>query len=463
MLKIHSIKKDLIITLSTFIAVVLIVVRLTGFFYNKHHNQEVLDANLVKSAKLIFGLISHDVFEGQDLKFLDDIKPAFQQKIYHRYEYKLHAQAWEGDEQIYNSDNFLLAEKPDHEGFRDIVVDGQNWRSFSFYDPKSKIRILVAENDFVTNQVIGEAVLSFLIPLIFSFLLLLVIVIFTVNRKLKPFRQLASEIEKMSAHTLQQFQNSNIPIELKPFIESFNSLIQRLSDSINSERNFTNYAAHELKTPLAAIGVQTHLLIKNKNKEKEKEYADDLLNGINRATHLINQLLTLSRIESDSINIEKEKFNLAELTEMIVANYSGKAAEKKLEIAFRCKALEQEVFIEANQTYIEIIIGNLLDNAIKYSHPNQKIIVLISKKNHSLSFKISNSGDQILPEEIEKIFGNFYRVNRLESKSQNVGCGLGLAIAKKIADLHHAAISFDSKNGINSVEVEFTSKLETNQ
>ncbi len=454
--KTQSIKKDLIITLSILIAAVLILVRVAGFVYVRHHNQEVLDANLVKSAKLIFSLVKHDVFEGQDLKFLTDTKPAFQQKIYHRYEYKLHAQAWEENELIYNSDNFLLTDKPDYDGFKDILIDGQTWRSFSFYDSKSKIRIHVAEKDFVTNQMIWEIILSFVLPLLFSFSLLFVIVIVTVNRKLKPFYQLASEIEKMSASTLQQFKNHNLPIELKPFIESFNSLVRRLVDAINSERNFTNYAAHELKTPLSAISVQAHLLVNNKNKEKEKEYVQDLLSGINRATHLINQLLTLSRLESDGINIKKEQINLAELTEIIAKNYATKAKEKNLEIEFEyfdgdknlCPlslrdtetrheshpALRgsrmsmghtENLLIEGSKIYIEIIISNLLDNAIKYSKRDGKVAVSISRKSDSVSLKITNSGDQIFPEEIEKIFGNFYRVNRLESKNPNVGCGLG--------------------------------------
>lgn len=457
MKKTHSLKKDLIITLSILIALVLITVRLAGFIYVKHHNQEVLDANLVKSAKLIFNLIKHDVFEGQDLKFLADAKPAFDQKIFHRYEYKLHAQAWEEDELIYNSDNFTLSQKPNYEGFQDITINQEKWRGFSLYDPKSKIRILVAEKDFITEHMIWEIIFSFLIPLLFSFSLLLFIIIFTVNKKLKPFQELSQEIEKMSANTLQQFQNPNFPIELKPFIDSFNSLVVRLVESINSERNFTNYAAHELKTPLAAIGIQAHLLVSNKNKDKEKKYIHDLLEGINRATHLINQLLTLSRLESDNINIKKDKLDLAEITKLIRENYMAKAKEKNLKINFNNSENSDKFFIKGNKTYLEIVIGNLLDNAIKYSDSDKVITISLTQKNNSITFKISNFGEQLLPEEIEKIFSNFYRVSRIEAKNPNVGCGLGLAIAKKISDLHNATISFTSENNINSVILSFLS------
>lgn len=455
MIKTRSIKKDLIITLFLLISLVLAAIRLADFFYIKHHKKEELDANLAKSAKLIFALIKHDVFTKRDLESSSNIKAALHQKIYHRYEYKIHAQAWKDGELIYNSDEFTPTPKPDFEGFRDIKIDDEIWRGFSFYDAKSRLTVLVMESDFITNQMIFETVLSLLIPLLASFLLLIFIIVGVVNKKLKPFQNLAHEIEKMSADALKQFQNSHLPIELKPFIDSFNSLMARLSDSINSERNFTNYAAHELKTPLAAIGIQAHLLINNKNKEKEQEYIQDLLNGINRATHLINQLLILSRLEADSLNLNKEKCDLAELVILVSKNYLQKARDKNLEIELKIPE-GQKFFIIGNKTYLEIVISNLVDNAIKYSYRDHKITIKISHKNDKIDVKISNFGDHILKEEIDKIFNNFYRINRLEAKNPNLGCGLGLAIAKKIADLHHAEISFVSKKNINSAKISLT-------
>ncbi|MCE3255735.1 MAG: hypothetical protein K0R25_1229 [Rickettsiaceae bacterium] len=103
----------------------------------------------------------------------------------------------------------------------------------------------------------------------------------------------------MSGNSLEQFHDNNIPLELEPFVKSLNQLLVRLSDSMESERRFTDYAAHELKTPLAAIKIQAQLLLQNKNKEREKEYLENLIEGINRASHMVNQLLTLSRLESN--------------------------------------------------------------------------------------------------------------------------------------------------------------------
>lgn len=194
-------------------------------------------------------------------------------------------------------------------------------------------------------------------------------------------------------------------------------------------------------------------------KRKKEKYSQNLLDGVSRATHLVNQLLTLSRLDPDSKNIEKEKFNFEDLVQSVLESHIQKAEGKDLILEVNCYVKEEKIFIEANQTYIEIMIGNLIDNAIKYSPNDKKISILISEKNNLLSFKISNFGERIMAEEIEKLFNNFYRVNRLKTAKDNIGCGLDLAIAKKIADLHAAKISFESRDGVNSVTVIFLGAL----
>lgn len=450
--KMKSIKKDLIITLSALIIVALIAAYSASFLNSKTQVQEAFDANLAKSSKLIFGLIKHEVGEEKDFNFLSDITTDMQNKIFHIYEYKIHFQAWKGEHLVYKSDDLVKLEKPNFEGFKDIMIDDKNWRGFTFYDSKTDIKILVLEKYSVRHELILQILLSLLIPLILALILLILIIFITVNRKLKPLDRLALEIEKMSAKTIVHLKNSDLPLELKPFINSFNSLMERLLKSMESEQNFTNYAAHELKTPLAAISMQAHLLVNN-DKTKEKKYSQNLLNGVSRATHLVNQLLTLSRLDPDSKNVEKKKFNFSDLVQSVLESHIQKSEEKNLTLTLNCEVKEERLSIQANKTYIEIMIGNLIDNAIKYSPQDKEVLITISEKNNLLSFKISNYGEQIFPEEMEKIFNNFYRVSRLKTAKDTIGCGLGLAIAKKIANLHKANISFESQNGINSVEV----------
>lgn len=458
MLKRKSIKQDLIIAIFSLVIAILVAVHLASFFNTRHKIKESFDANLIKSAKLMFGLMEHEVGEEKDLNFLsNDIDPQLQKKLFHHYEYEIHSLIWKGNYLVYKSNDIQKLAIPQSEGFSNIMIHNKKWRGFSFYDPKSDIRILVLEEYKVRNELIYDILLSLLMPLLLAFLPLFLVIGNIVNRKLKPLDQLAKQIEEMSAQTIKKLPDSNLCVELKPFINAFNALMARLIKSIESERNFTNYAAHELKTPLATLSVEAHLLITNKDKTKQEEYAQNFLHSLNRINHLVSQLLTLARLDSDNFNIEKEPFNLLKISKEIIHNNMDKLAKRKLRIHFECDLKEDDLVINANKTYIEIMLGNLIDNAIKYSTQNSDITISISKQAHKLKFNISNIGEEIFPSQINKIFNNFYRINRLSAKeNNNSGCGLGLAIAKKIADIHLAKIAFHSKNNFHQVELLFS-------
>jgi len=436
--------------LLTLIGVTLIAVYLTSFFATRKEINEVFDANMVKSSRLIFALIKNEKVKKNEGDLSLNFDDELEQKIFHRYEYRIHSQAWKDGKLIYNSDNNLVVAIPENDGFSNIKIDKKDWRGFSFYDAKSRIRILVLEKHHIRNELSLEILFSLIVPLLLSFIPLLLIIISTVNKKLKTLNLLAIKIQKMSGNSMEKFHDINVPLELKPFVKSFNQLLEKLSQSMESERRFTDYAAHELKTPLAAIKIQAQLLLKNKNKEREKEYLENLIDGINRASHMVSQLLTLSRLEPENKNIEKEKFDLAKSTEFVLQNYEEKMATKNLTVEFQ--AIKSE--IEANKIYIEIMLRNLIDNAIKYSPKGNKIYVKILEQ----KIKISNHGAEISEEDRQKIFDKFYRTDYSDSENE-MSCGLGLAIVKKIVDMHEGTITFESQNGINSVTIYFLASV----
>jgi two-component system sensor histidine kinase QseC len=442
----QSIKKNLIIALSTLICVTLIAVYLISFFATKKEINEVFDANMVKSARLIFGLVTNGIAKENDSDFSLTFDTELEQRIFHHYEYRMHSQAWRDGKLIYDSSSNLTVPMPENEGFSDIIIEKKNWRGFSFYDEKSHIRILVLEKQRIRNKLALEILFSLIVPLLISFIPLLLIIITTVNKKFKILNILAIKIQRMSGNSLEQFRSENAPLELRPFVKSFNKLVIKLADSMEAERRFTDYAAHELKTPLAAIKIQAQLLLKNKNKEREKEYLEDLIEGINRASHLISQLLTLSRLEPENKNIGKEQFDLAKTAEFIVKNYAEKMSEKNLTLEFNCA----ESPITANKIYIEILLRNLIDNAVKYSVKGGKIHIEISSE----KIEISNNGAEISKEDQSKIFNKFYRANYSDSENE-MSCGLGLAIVKKIVEMHEGKVVFRSQDGINSVQIIF--------
>jgi len=448
-MKRKSIKKNLIVRLYSLIALTLSITYFSSFLNTKREIAEVFDADMIKSAKLIFTVIQHDSF----VKNSTNLDIALQQKILNRYEYQIHSQAWKNNKIIFNSGENLNLVEPSYEGFLDLEIKGNKWRSFSFFDQNSQIKILVLEQYDIRKELASEIFFSLSIPLFISFIPLFFIIFSVVKNELKSLNSLARKIARISSSNIKSFTNPHVPLELRPFLKSFNALLIKLSDSMESEKRFTDYAAHELNTPLAAIKIQAQLLANNQNPQKATEYLQDLIAGVNRATHLIEQLLTLSRLQVDDKNFLQEKFCVANLTNSILKNYYNKIAEKNLKIEFLKEENEEEFVITANRFYIEILISNLIDNALKYCINCGLIKISISKNLENIIFKISNDGEKISDEEIAKIFHNFYRANKTSHRYEITGSGLGLAIAKKIVDLHSGSISFKSHNAINSVIV----------
>ena len=235
-----SIKRKLILTLSSIIFVTLTITYLISFFSAKAEVREVFDAHLIKSSKLIFGLIHHEVDKKENLNFFVDFNFAIQQKFFEPNENKIHFQAWKNDQMIYSSDEKISTE-PDYEGFRDVMINKASWRSFSFYDAESGIRILVSEKNSLRKELILNVLFSLFIPLLISLVPLFFIITTTINRNLNPLQRLAFRMKKMSTKTLHKFEDKNIPLEFKPFVDSFNSLLARLKDSLESEQRFTDY------------------------------------------------------------------------------------------------------------------------------------------------------------------------------------------------------------------------------
>lgn len=446
-MKQKSIKQNLVFKLLALILLTLAITYLASFLNSKKEIGEVFDADMIKSAKLIFRLVEHESFVKNNL----DLDYELKQTILNRYEYKIHAQAWKKNKIIYNSGESLELEEPNYEGFKSIEINKKKWRSFSFFDKDSQIKILILEKKNIRNALVSEIMISLLIPLLISFIPIFFVIVSVVRNELKSLTTLAQNIEEISGKTLKQFRSPDVPSELQPFLNSFNSLLARLAESMESERRFTDHAAHELNTPLAAIKIQAQILATNKNPEKHNEYLQDLMAGINRATHLVEQLLTLSRLEVDDKSFTKEIVDLQNMIQSLIKNYQREADKKNLKISLLCS---EKSLINANRFYIEILVRNLIDNAIKYSKDDKTIHVeILQKSDEKLSLKITNIGDQIAPEELTKIFNNFYRANNSQTQQTIAGCGLGLAIAKKIVDLHDGKIFFTSRNGLNLVEV----------
>lgn len=442
----NSIKSRLFVSISLFITITLLIIAIISFSITKHESKEIFDSNLVRTAKLLLSLTKHEVIEHEtNDNFIIDLGLA-EEREFHRYEYKTHFQIWKEDYLIYNSSSDVVIDKPLQEGFRNNLVKKIKWRSFAIHDQESGVTIEVMERKDVRGELIKKILTTLLLPLIISFIPILIIIWLVVNKSLIKLTKLSRDIKNVSPLLLKPIEkDENLPAEVRPLIKSLNFLLAKLDESMNKERKFINYASHELRTPLAVIKTKTQFLIK-KHKDNPQLISDleNLLNAADRIINLSNQLLTLSRIGIEKKMIETERLNLSALVKEVIINHNLPAHGKNIEIIAE---ISTDYYINANQFHIEILLNNILDNAIKYSPSKETILVKVYQDDDCITLSIFNKGQMLSKEQQEHIFDRFYRANY----STSDGSGLGLSIVKRISDLYGFEIELISNEEGNCI------------
>ena len=434
----NSLKINLIFKLNIVLLIISTLVFIVSFRVGKNEINQVFDAELIKSARLIFELTKHETF----IKNSSHLDEKLHQKFFNRYDYELHAQVWKNNKLIYNSGEYLNASSPTEEGFKDVIINQENWRSFAFFDKLNDTQILVIEKFHIRENLIFEIALASSIALFLLLFFIIVVVIFVVNKELKPLEKIANEVSLISLTKIKKIPENNLPRELQPFMNSFNSLIEKLLNSLENEKRFTDYAAHELNTPLTAIRLQAQILLNQNHNKNHRQEFENLIEAVDGASHLVNQLLTLSRINGGLDKNSMKKISVINLINEIIENFAKEIAQKNLKITKNFENISTKNNVAINKIYFQILFKNLLDNAIKYSLENEEINIEIEKNIDETSIKITNSNDDLALIDTKKVFENFYRSNKSISTRNVLGSGLGLAISKKIVEFHNGSISF---------------------
>jgi len=337
-------------------------------------------------------------------------------------------------------------------GFDMVWHNGKPWRTFSIVDNEKKIFITVMQrHDFriILEKKITEDSITIMI-IIYPFLGMLIW--FIVGRGLQSISTTTQELKGRNRNRLTPLPLTNVPIEISPLIKELNRLFDRLSDAFFREKRFASDAAHELKTPLAAISAQAQVALQAKSEDTRRQAINKLMLSVERSTHVINQLLVLSRMVPESTISEKTKINLISLSREVIADIVPAALKKNINIELNGD--KNEYLINGNHTAIAILIRNLVDNSVKYTQNGGTVSINIYTVKKEVVLNISDNGPGVPQELKNRIFERFFRV--IGSKA--TGSGLGLSIVKQIADIHNAHISVkdneSEKNGL-IIEVKF--------
>ncbi len=439
----YSIKKRLLLWISIPILIASFLIMILAFLFSWHEIEEVYDSQLVHTAKTLLQLTEHEINEtpGEHL-FLGNENP----NLKHNYENKTAFRIWRGDMLVLQSvkaAEFPAIEAPS--GFSNQTIDGKPWRFFVFIDAAKNLRIETSERYAIRYELITQLMVSLAIPMGILIPSLLTIVWIGIRKSLKPLVVLSRAVDTRDTDDLSPIDGKDVPVEVTPLVHALNRLFFRISDSFRKEREFTDHAAHELRTPLAAMKTQTQVLMKKADAMPECRNGLENLNAtIDRSTHLLEQLLSLARLQNE--NFPLSEISISECVADSVSDIKEKAKRKNQVLDI---SVAENVIIRGHNDSLYILIKNLLDNAVKYTPSNGKISVILGK---NAKLQVYDTGPGIADIDKQRVFQRFVRAD----KSGQTGSGLGLSIAQWIANAHGTTLSLkDNKPNGLVVELDF--------
>ena len=320
------------------------------------------------------------------------------------------------------------------DGFDDgrLKDDNDAWRFVWLTSSDGKYRVVVGQEAEYRQEMALDVVSSQLTPWLVALPVMLLLLIVMLSRELKPLKKLAQTLRSRSPDATDTLSTQGVPAEVRPLLDSLNHLFTRTQEMMSRERRFTSDAAHELRSPLAALKVQTDVaqLYLDDPQAQAKALAQ-MHAGIDRASRLVDQLLTLSRLDSLDNLDNIEPLALADLLQSAVMDIYHPAQQAGIDIRLNINA--PQATRTGQQLLLSLLVRNLLDNAIRYSPRGSVVDVTLNAR----SFSVRDNGPGIAPDALARVGERFYR----PPGQDETGSGLGLSIVKRIATLHGMRVS----------------------
>ena len=332
-------------------------------------------------------------------------------------------------------------------GLADVTAGGQTWRTFSVATPERVIQ--VAQPLQIRQRLAADAALRSVAPLLFLAPVMALVIWWVAALTLRPLRRVAADVRERDEQSLKALATDGLPEEVSPLVNALNALLQRLGQSLDTQRAFVSDAAHELRSPLTALKLQLQMLKRASDAASRAEAIDALAAGIDRAVRLVEQLLMLARSEPGAPPVAMAPLDLAEVVRQAVADTVPYALSRGTEFELFADA---PVMLSGDKTALAVLARNLADNAVRYAPPGSRVEVRVSNEAGVPSLQIDDAGPGIPPPERERVFDRFYR----RAANDVAGSGLGLAIVRSVAAMHGASVALgDSPLGGLRVRVRF--------
>lgn len=424
-----SLRLRLVLLLSIGLGLAWLVAAWFTHIESRHEIDELFDAQLAQSAQVLLSTTRHELHEREEHGD-DEIA------ITHEYEQKLAFQIWsEGDLLMRSTAAPSTTLGSDREGYSESIINGEPWRVLTRWDAQHEFMIQVAEPLVARERLARHITLKMLLPTLIALPVLALLIWFGVGAGLRPLHQLKQEVKQRTANRLEPVAMAGVPEEVMPLVKALNDLFARLEDAFEGERRFTADAAHELRTPLAALKIQAQVAIRSKDETERNAALENVLHGVDRATRLVEQLLALARVDPETVVANYKQLDLHALSASVMVDLEPLAHAKQIEMLLE---EGQSCQVLGDDAQIRLLLRNLLDNAIRYTPVGGCVSVKVGDPD-GVRLEVRDTGAGIPKSEREHVLQRFYRI----TGSGEEGSGLGLSIVQRIAELHGARLELD--------------------
>ncbi|WP_433771461.1 ATP-binding protein [Pseudomonas putida] len=411
---------------------------------SNHEIAEVYDAQLAQNARLLQGVLRMPLAskEHADLyqafnKALGEAEPGV---VGHPYEHKIAFQVWNRQGQVLvhtvSAPSFTTA--PSQAGFSDVVdLNNRHWRAFLLEDKQNDLRIWVGEREDVRAELVDRIVRHTLWPNVLGSLILAVMVWLAIGWGLRPLANMAATLRARHSGSLEPLHLSPLPSELEPMQAALNRMLAQIQEVLGRERRFVADAAHEMRTPLAVLRVHAQNLMEAGSEEERRASLGHLIAGVDRTSRLVNQLLTMARIEPQASIQPPEYIDLAATVRDSLIQLTPWLLGKGLELVLDVSDDISQVRVDP--AAIDIALNNLVSNAANFSPAHGLITVKLVKTEHGYELSVEDEGPGIKDEDHDRLFERFY------SRGNEQGAGLGLTIVQTIAVRLGGRVSLENR------------------
>lgn len=387
--------------------------------------ERVLDARLIEAARMVSSLItSQDIDPTRAAQI-----PAAPPTMHVSYERQLSCQIWALDGTLVGrSDAAPAAPLSDaKEGFSETLVDGETWRVYAVVNADLGMRVLVGDNMRVRDLLVADVIRGLAFPAVLILPILAGLIWLSVRKGLAPLNQMAGTLATRPASDLSPLPDVATPAEIKPVIRSLNGLFGRVHAARERERDFTAFAAHELRTPIAGLKTQAQVALGSADRNIRDNALHQIVVGVDRTARLMRQLTDLTNAERGDTDGDGQCVNLGKLTRQLAddirQHYPGGAS-------IEVDAKLDDICLHLDASLLMLAIRNLMENAVLHSRDGDAVRCGVSVEGDWVTVTIDDSGPGIPEDELPKVCERFYRGRNKTA----MGSGLGLAIAELAAN-----------------------------